>query len=219
VIIIYAFKYYLLSFKFKIINQRTLKAMHMNLEFLSYLVICLVTILSQKAHGIQDGPLCQEVEDENRFDCFPEFGANEADCVNRGCCWRTPKFDKMSKNKEPNKELASIPYCYYPHNFPNYEVVKKTKLKSGVSYLIQKQNATFRPNEILELSVVITFETSQTLRVQILDPNNKRYQVPEFSEDGFESNVEKDLDTDYQIYVHDSPFYVQIFRKSTGKMM
>jgi lysosomal alpha-glucosidase len=197
----------------------------MNLSNRFYVAILLALILVNLAQcAVRDGPVCAEVNDEDRFDCFPEFGANQEECVARGCCWRPPKFTKFHElkstlNKHNTKLLLDIPYCYYPESFPNYQVVKKVKTDSGHVYSLQKRNATFRPNEILKLEVRVIYETSQRLRVQIVDPNDDRYEVPDVSGIRTDSRLNVDDETDYQFYVNESPFYIQVFRKSTGKVM
>lgn len=170
------------------------------------------------------GPTCEpDIDDEQRFDCYPEYGASESACISRGCCWRPPKFNKLSSHKFDKKNrnyLLNVPYCYYPTGFPNYQVVSTKKYKNGYSYTLLKANATFRPNELLKLEARILLESSQRARVQIIDPNNDRYQVPLFdeSERVYDHSLNGD-NTDFQFYVHQDPFYIQIFRKSTGRKM
>jgi hypothetical protein len=188
-------------------------------------IFLLATFLANVAQSARDGPMCSEVSDEDRFDCFPEsVGASESSCVARGCCWRPPKFTKFHQlkstlNKQNTKYLLDVPYCYYPESFPNYQVVSKVKMASGHVYSLQKSNATFRPNEILKLEVRVVYETSQRIRVQIVDPNDSRYEVPDLSDERGKVRLDVNEDTDYQFYVNDSPFYIQVFRSSTGKMM
>jgi len=175
------------------------------LSVLVFTQTCLATI--------KNAQVCDAVQNENRFDCFPEQNANQNECIKRGCCWTPPV-----KNTKYSYRL-DIPYCYYPSNFPNYQVVNKLKPNDGsLVYSLEKKNATFRPNEILKLEARIIPDSKQRLRVQILDPNNQRYQVP-ITNDKFFKRQKSDLDFDFQIYVSDKPFFIRIYRKSTGRLM
>ena len=198
--------------------------------YTSFALAVLVTAVAcsqQKARTADDGPSCQEIDDEERFDCFPENGASETACLERGCCWRPPTYRHVHFQTEQSKKnrmlLLDVPYCFYPQGFPNYQVVDSGQYadRSGHVYSLRKANATFRQNEILKLEARVMYETSQRLRVQIVDPNNpNRYQVPVLHPN---QNSKIKLgpvdDTDYQVYVNEDPFFIQVFRKSTGKMM
>ena len=161
-------------------------------------------------------PVCNQIDNVNRFDCYPENGANENDCLNRGCCWSPP-----SQPEDVNqKYLQNVPYCYYSKDFPAYEVVSGESLPNGYLYSIEKSNNSFRPNEILKLEVRLMFESKERLRIKISDPNSKRYEVPVFKlnkKDKLDSEFGDD--TDYQISVNQKPFFIKVFRKSTGKLM
>ena len=170
---------------------------------------------------------CDQIANEDRFDCYPEYGANQKDCVKRGCCWRPPSgrsFSEIELNNKSRLEL-DVPYCYYPSDFPSYQVVSKSRMagdKDGIVISLQKSKATFRPKEILKLEVRIQFETSQRIHVQIVDPNNERYQVPLINiNQPYQTSkyTTKDNNTDYQISINNNPFWLKIYRKSTGKLM
>ena len=74
-----------------------------------------------------------------------------------------------------------MPYCYYPTSFPTYEIVSGGLNGNDYIYSLQKNQSGFRPNEILKLEASIILDTDKRLRVQIVDPNNERYQVPVLS--------------------------------------
>ena len=60
----------------------------------------------------------KDLEDELKFDCFPENNANELECSKRGCCWST-------------SDTEFVPYCYYPSNFALYSFVNISKLNDN----------------------------------------------------------------------------------------
>lgn len=162
----------------------------------------------------------RKVEDE-RFDCYPEDGSNEKGCLSRGCCWN-PRLAKSDKKPTSLNSGTDVPFCFFPEDFPNYKVVSSARRMrgGGMVYSIQKMNTTYRPNEILKLEVRVTFDTKQRLRVQIVDPNNARYQVPVFNDEEEKTeNVWTGDDTDYQIAIGDSPFSIKVYRKSTARLM
>ena len=123
--------------------------------------------------------------------------------MNRGCCWK------------PN--INSKVACYFPLNFPGYQVVEEQKNAnlSVESYSINKKNATFRPREILNLTVDLFYETEQRLRVKIYDKNNARYQVPLT----VGSDRKKSIENDYYVNIVDYPFAIRVYRKSTQSLM
>ncbi len=58
------------------------------------------------------------------------------------------------------------------------------------------------------------------LKVQITDPNSDRYQVPVLTKNSEkESNTLNGQETDYQVFVADSPFSIKVYRKSSGRLM
>lgn len=107
-------------------------------------------------------PVCDSIANTDRLDCFPEYGASEEACESRGCCWTPPLKQKLKQVK------VDEPYCFYPKNFPGYDVVNRQRLslpnKAGYLYSLAKNSSTFRPKEILQLEAKIIFETDKRLR-------------------------------------------------------
>lgn len=72
-----------------------------------------------------------DIEDELKFDCYPQGNANEDSCLKRGCCWSYT--DKQS-----------VPFCYYPHNYAVYSFVNVTHLnESRYSGVVGSQTFPF----------------------------------------------------------------------------
>ncbi|CAF0899838.1 unnamed protein product [Brachionus calyciflorus] len=141
---------------------------------------------------------CEKKDVKSRINCYPEANENEAECLKRECCWSPSDLN--------------IPKCFYPKNFTNYKVVSK----DGLNYLLRKEKPTFRPNEILELNLKISFVTKNTLRLEITDPKNERYRVKNMNK---KKNNYPLNDYEYYFYVNEDPFYIKIFRASTGKII
>lgn len=146
------------------------------------------------------------------------YGSNEKDCTNRGCCWRPPSAN-IKREKIRSGVKLDVPYCYYPTSFPSYEIVSGGAGGNGYIYSLQKNESGFRPNEILKLEASIILDTDKRLRVQIVDPNNERYQVPILNNRDRTRNKASVKDADYQISISRNPFSIKVYRKSTGRLM
>jgi lysosomal alpha-glucosidase len=155
---------------------------------------------------------CDNIPDTSRFNCFPENGANEPECLQRGCCWKKALVGVIY---DRNHQIDNKPpECFFPKDFPNYSVIVSNTTNV---YLIEKAKSTFRPNEILQLEVRVIPVTKETVRVQIVDPSRARYQVPGY--ENLTSQKTTQSDNDYQVLVEKSPFSIKITRKSTGKTL
>uniref|UniRef100_T1JGU6 P-type domain-containing protein n=1 Tax=Strigamia maritima TaxID=126957 RepID=T1JGU6_STRMM len=112
------------------------------------------------------------IEDNNRFDCYPEDGSNQAKCEARGCCWGKPKFIHRKKSGS-----IGVPYCFYPTNYPGYYYVNSTVTPKGVSIFIARNTTTYYGNDVMTLRLDIEIG-KQRIRTKIYDPLNPRYEVP-----------------------------------------
>lgn len=171
--------------------------MHLSVVSTVLTFLCFVS----KVHGQQ----CDQTSNVARFDCFPNDGLSQEACEGRGCCWKAPVGSS-------NLNDPDVPYCYYPSDFPTYQVTSNQSTDFGQRFQIVKSKATYMPNEILSLTVDLIYETPQRLRIKIYDPANKRYEVPLAV-----PNVTQKADTtDYDVVVRSNPFAIVVTRKSTG---
>ncbi|KAM8854558.1 sucrase-isomaltase, intestinal [Synchiropus picturatus] len=145
-------------------------------------------------------------EEDLRFDCHPEDGADQAKCSARGCLWRP-------------SAVESEPWCIYPADY-GYSVTGETVTDTGITLDLnrnKKYRSSGRPDspDIDTLRVEITFHTADMLQFKITDPKTKRYEVPVplSTPAAPEASEEKRL---YQVIVTKNPFGIQIVRKSTG---
>uniref|UniRef100_A0A0P5XVY9 Lysosomal alpha-glucosidase protein n=1 Tax=Daphnia magna TaxID=35525 RepID=A0A0P5XVY9_9CRUS len=139
-----------------------------------------------------------DVEDELKFDCFPQGYAEEHLCLKRGCCWSFT--DKQS-----------VPFCYYPANYALYSFVNVTHLNNsgvnGVVGYLEQIGYSGYPEDIPLLKLIATFETRSRLRVKIMDAENKRYEI----------NVLNSLQTDDTFLpVNDYDYKFSINSDTTG---
>ena len=60
-----------------------------------------------------------DMQDELKFDCYPEPNANEELCLSRGCCW------------SPTEKAPYVPFCYYPTNYALYSFLNISQLNGS----------------------------------------------------------------------------------------
>lgn len=123
-------------------------------------VLFIFTLLSILHFGkSQEG--CSQIADAYRFDCYPEDGASEQNCLNRGCCWRPPSAEV------DGKVPLNIPYCFYPTNY-GYKLVNKEKTQTGYLLRLVKQGHPGPYGKDVEnLTVDVRFETRERLHFKV----------------------------------------------------
>jgi len=167
---------------------------------ISILVLCLTTYTYTQQ--------CNQPSNVARFDCHPDDGATQERCEARKCCWKSP----IQHSKSQNVNDITVPSCYYPTDFPNYEVTSNIPTDFGQRIEIVKSQTIYIPNEILKLTVDLIYETQQRFRIRIYDLADKRYEVPLQV-----PIVENKADmTDYNVVINSKPFSIVVTRKSTN---
>jgi hypothetical protein len=156
---------------------------------------------------------CDQTSTAARFNCYQENDPTQEKCEARKCCWRVPVGrSTLNKTNLTNLGNVSIPNCYYPSDFPNYEVTSNETTDFGQRFRIVKSQTTYMPRDILDLTVDLIYETEQRFRIKIYDSIYQRYQVPLQV-----PTVQKKADmTDYDVVVESKPFSILVTRKSTG---
>ncbi len=157
---------------------------------------------------------CDQPVEVARFDCHPEPFLSPEKCFARKCCYK-PAFSLMNQspnNRSTNSLELNVPWCYYPRDFPTYQVKTNESTAFGQRLTIIKQQPTYMPNEILSLTVDLLYETTQRFRLRIYDSTNKRFEVPlQVPVVETKANI-----TDYEVSFSQSPFAILVKRKSTG---
>ncbi|UJR17013.1 hypothetical protein I4U23_003911 [Adineta vaga] len=149
---------------------------------------------------------CDQPKKTARFNCHPESSASSEECLARNCCWQ-PTMDESFDD--------DIPSCYYPRDFPIYQIKSSEATSFGQRLIIIKQQSTYMPNEILNLTVDLFFETTQRFRLRIYDSKNKRFEVP-LQVPPIQTKVNV---TDYEVSITQIPFAILIKRKSTDVIL
>ncbi|CAF3693223.1 unnamed protein product, partial [Rotaria sordida] len=156
---------------------------------------------------------CDQISNVARFDCHSEKEPTKEKCLARNCCWRLPiKSANYTEKNSTDFGFVSIPFCYYPKDFPTYEIISTEITDFGQRIQILKKQTTYMSYDILNLTVDLIYETEQRFRIRIYDSVNKRYEVPLQV-----PIVEKKANiTDYEIKLSQKPFAILVTRKSTG---
>jgi hypothetical protein len=157
---------------------------------------------------------CDQPLKTARFDCHPEPFISPEKCLARKCCWKpgVPLMVQSSKNHSLNSVELNAPWCYYPRDFPTYQIKTNESTAFGQRLTIVKQQSTYMPNEILSLTVDLFYETAQRFRLRIYDSTRKRFEVP-LQVPIIQTKVNV---TDYEVSISQVPFAILVKRKSTG---
>lgn len=127
------------------------------------LLLLLLLAVSTKGISLFDASKlisCSDLENRERFDCFPEAGANKEGCEARGCCWAAPK-----ESCEPT--TRGIPTCYFPRNFGGYEFVNVSDSETGQEAYLQRTFPSAYPNDIQLVRIHVEYQTENRVRVKV----------------------------------------------------
>lgn len=102
------------------------------------------------------------ITEQERFDCFPETGANAESCEARGCCW-IPAKTKPSKLDAP----ISTPYCFYPPNYDTYNFVNITETAFGLVAYLKRNYRTAYPSDVPVLKMIVKYESENRLHIKV----------------------------------------------------
>lgn len=180
-----------------------------------YPILCFFLLIDLPSSFAQQ---CNIAKDEARFDCYPEFDASEDKCLKRNCCWKLPLDPNHRVQRKINATAVrdvNVPYCYYPQDFPTYEIQSKTETDFGLRIQLNKSQAGYMPKDLLLLTVDLIYETEQRFRMKIYDGSQQRYEVP-LPVPKIEKKAEN---TDYDVTVIDKPFSIKVTRKSSGSVL
>lgn len=112
---------------------------------------------------------CKQLPASLGFDCLPELGANESECIKRGCCWSPEKQDSAFFN---------FPFCYYPDNWSLYKYENYSQEDNSFSGFLKLKNKSAYKKDIPLIKMETTMVDNAVIRVKIFDPVNKRYEPP-----------------------------------------
>ncbi len=183
-------------------------SMRFNEMAYSSLMTCLIILFFMSYINAQQ---CNQSSTAARFNCYPEDNPTEQNCTARQCCWQ-PLLQQSNLSAFHDLD---VPPCYYPSDFPTYEVTSNEPTDFGQRIQLYKSQATYLKYNINNLTVDLIYETPQRFRIKIYDSYFQRYEVPLQV-----PKVEKKADpTDYEVQVVSKPFAIIVIRKSTNETL
>ncbi|XP_048465298.1 lysosomal alpha-glucosidase isoform X2 [Rhincodon typus] len=149
---------------------------------------------------------CSGILEGHRFDCYPERDrvVTRELCEQRACC-----FIQVPPN------LAGVPWCFYPPNFPSYTLRNQTPTELGEAGELLRWNKTYYPRDVFKLQLNVMFEADNRLHIQINDSLNPRYEVPI----DVPKATRKAKNPLYTVEYSEDPFGIIVKRTSTGTVL
>lgn len=115
-------------------------------------------ILHNPPAQLEPNDACSDLPDNLKFDCHPEQGASADSCNSRRCCWFP---------KETNASKISIPFCYYPINYPGYRITETIPTKNGYDVIFERSVLSPYQDDVKQIRMRVRFETQYRLHVKV----------------------------------------------------
>lgn len=98
---------------------------------------------------------CQKVT--HRFDCYPEQGASQKACEDRGCCWAAPEACAP----------LNTPYCFYPTGYLGYKYINVTETSFGVLAYLKRDVKSPYWKDVDTVMMVVKYDSETRLHVKV----------------------------------------------------
>lgn len=108
-------------------------------------------------------PVCLDIPDEKKFDCYPDAPVKENDCVSRGCCFSVPKSFVSSSSLPP----LNVPYCYYPSNYKGYSITGIFKTSRRIRIKLERVQPSGFPKDSNNVNVLVSYLDDNSLRIKV----------------------------------------------------
>lgn len=118
---------------------------------------------------------CSNVPKIMRFDCFPQDGATQDSCQERGCCWDPINAPKCKTGHCRERVPLNTPYCFYPEDWADYKFVNMSQDGNDFSGLLKLQAEPFYKNSISVIQMESTSLTDSILRVKVIAESSTIY--------------------------------------------
>lgn len=137
-----------------------------NFENNKFIIANAAKLLDEPKKGLPPPPKpdyaqCKLLNDSEKFDCFPDDGANASACEARGCCWLKPQNGKIMGVP------LDVPYCFYPPNYESYSYVNVTETAYGLSAFLRRKYRSPFPNDVEVIRMDVRYETSTRLHIKV----------------------------------------------------
>ncbi|XP_064475878.1 lysosomal alpha-glucosidase-like [Ornithodoros turicata] len=119
-------------------------------------------------------PACAAVWDTHRLDCHADGEATAETCYKRGCC-----YDKTNSTDGPLEPgLIQPPACFYPTNYVGYKLVSLMDTPTRTAATFKRVTPSGIPGDVNVLQVQVIRYDTNIVRIRLVDPNVRRYEVP-----------------------------------------
>lgn len=161
-------------------------------------------VKEESGSGEEIIPICPEISQAERVDCFPDAGASQKKCLERGCCW-SPLND------------TNIPWCYFSKNH-GYTVTEHKSDSTHIEAKLQRMDApSLFGADIKELTFHVEKQTENRLRFKITDAKKERFEVPHEHVKPPSSPPTNPLQ--YDVELIQKPFGLKVVRSSSKKVL
>lgn len=111
-------------------------------------------------YGVSQPESCSSISEACRFDCYPEKGVvvTKEMCNKRNCCF-------IQVPETPGRN--GVPWCFYPPDFPSYELVAISETEMGYRGKLIRRQKTYYPKDVETLQLDVLFESDNRLRVKV----------------------------------------------------
>ncbi|XP_034556178.1 maltase-glucoamylase, intestinal [Notolabrus celidotus] len=150
-------------------------------------------------------PQCPSIALGERVDCFPDSGATQQQCEQRGCCW-SPRDER------------NVPWCFFPTNHGyTAESVKRPNPNVIEAQLQRMKSPSLFGADIQELHFVAEMQTDKRLRFKISDAQKTRFEVPHEHIESLNSGPASPIGNTLQLT--EKPFGLTVRRKENQKVL
>ncbi|XP_029026154.1 sucrase-isomaltase, intestinal-like [Betta splendens] len=148
---------------------------------------------------------CPNIPHAERVDCYPDGGASQQKCEQRGCCW-TPLTE------------SNVPWCFFPANqgyvVESKEEPNRFELRAQLKRLA---SPSLFGGDVQELALHAEMQTSNRLRFKIYDPHNQRFEVRHEHVKSLTNNPTVPISETLEV-TH-KPFGLVVHRKGNKKVL
>ncbi|XP_028274772.1 maltase-glucoamylase, intestinal [Parambassis ranga] len=198
-------------------GRRRFSGLEMTLTVLFVLMtvtaIALITLYFTGEPGVKGGetttekfvPQCPNIPQAERVDCFPDAGASQLKCEQRGCCW-SPLDER------------NVPWCFFPTNHGyTVESVEQPNPHVMKANLKRMSSPSLFGADIQELAFQAEMQTDNRLHFKIYDAQRQRFEVPQEHISSLKSDPSGTLS--HTLEITHKPFGLTVRRKENKKAL
>ncbi|KAA0191825.1 Lysosomal alpha-glucosidase [Fasciolopsis buskii] len=161
-------------------------------------ILFILGLVSDRACAVKHASpdACGLVRTINRVDCFPEAGANQGQCQERGCCWIP---------QDPSE--PGMPMCFFPSMYPTYETERMDKIDRGFRAILNRNQSSYIKDEFKQVRMDVTAETKTRLRLRFTFPSDPNRWEPPIPLGKIDETLQK---SDFGVDISKAPFWIRV---------